>query len=74
MDIWFVKRKAFFFAEELIAVLYNVVSEIGSKKEKTYSDAELRALSNEFFNFINLKVSDLKKDMQYRDPEFMALF
>lgn len=75
MDIWFVKNKAFFYAEELISVLYEVSEEIGSTNEsKTFSESDVRALSDEFVKIINTKISDLKKDLQYRDAEFLEFF
>lgn len=75
MDIWFVKNKAFYFAEELIALLYNVTLEIETKQqEKLFTESDIRALSNEFFSVINLKVAELKKDLKYRDPEFLDFF
>lgn len=75
MDIWFVKNKAFFFAEELIALLYNITSEIETtNQQKIFTDMDVRALSNEFYNLINVKVADLKKDPKYRDAEFIEFF
>lgn len=75
MDIWFVKNKAFFYAEELISILYEVSEEIElTKQSKTYSESDVRALSDEFVKIINTKVSELKTDLQYRDPQFLEFF
>lgn len=75
MDIWFVKNKAFFYAEELISILYEVGEEIElNKQSKTFADSDVRALSDEFVKIINTKVSELKKDLQYRDSQFLEFF
>ncbi len=74
MDTWFVKTKALYYAEELISLLSDLVSEISKNKDKNFTENEVHALSNEFFNALNTKVSDLKKDSTYNDTHFLAFF
>ncbi len=74
MDIWFVKTKALFFAEELLSLLSDLTTEIKKNKEKNFTENEVKALSNELYNVLGQKVSELKKDQHYNDARFISFF
>jgi len=71
MDVSFIKQKAYYFIEEILAVLADLTNEIKSNPNKGYTENEVKGLSNEFFNLINTKSSDLQKDRNYNDPKFI---